>query len=157
MHDNLDSKAEELKKTAEALFQDAEVSVEFPGARRLLELARRRPKTTYELRVSKNFSAVNGHVVLVRLARTTSFCVVTVKRLERSFSNSNVRDFQGDTEVNAEIVSTLKNEKAAEFWWMNNGVTILASRATLNGDTVTIEKSPDSERPSDLDLDRKAL
>ena len=47
--------------------------------------------------------------------------------------------FQGTTEVNAEIVNTLKNEKVVDFWWMNNGVTILASRATLNGDTVTVE------------------
>ena len=61
------------------------------------------------------------------------------EKVRAELFESNVRDFQGDTEVNAEIVSTLKNEKAAEFWWMNNGVTILASRATLNGDTVTIE------------------
>ena len=52
---------------------------------------------------------------------------------------SNVRDFQGTTEVNAEIIKTLQNEKVVDFWWMNNGVTILASRATLNGDTVTVE------------------
>ena len=50
-----------------------------------------------------------------------------------------MRDFQGATEVNAEIVNTLRNEKVVDFWWMNNGVTILASRATLNGDIVTIE------------------
>ena len=38
-----------------------------------------------------------------------------------------------------DIVNTLKHEKDIDFWWMNNGVTILASRATLTGDTVTIE------------------
>lgn len=61
------------------------------------------------------------------------------KNVRAELFESNVRDFQGDTEVNAEIENTLKNEKSVEFWWLNNGVTILASRATLNGDTITIE------------------
>lgn len=132
-------KADELKETAQALFQDAEVTVEFLGARRLLELARRRPKTTYELRVSKSLSAINGHVVLSTLSAYNRFLRGDGEKVKAELFESNVRDFQGDTEVNAEIVKTLKNEKTVEFWWMNNGVTILASRATLNGDTVTIE------------------
>jgi hypothetical protein len=139
VHDNLVLKANELKEAAEALFQDAEVTVEFLGARRLLELARRRPKTTYELRVSKSLSAINGHVVLSTLSAYNRFLRGDGEKVRAELFESNVRDFQGDTEVNAEIVKTLKNEKTVEFWWMNNGVTILASRATLNGDTVTIE------------------
>lgn len=139
IHDNLRLKADELKQVAEELFQGAEVSVEFLGARKLLELARRRPKTTYELRVSKSLSAVNGHVVLSTLTEYNKFLRGGGDKVKAELFESNVRDFQGDTEVNAEIVNTLKNEKTVEFWWMNNGVTILASRATLNGDTVTIE------------------
>ncbi|MCP3055085.1 AIPR family protein [Aurantimonas marianensis] len=139
VHDNLKMKADELKQAAEGLFQDAEVTVEFLGARRLLDLARRRPKTTYELRVSKSLSAVNGHVVLSTLTEYNRFLRGDGEKVKAELFESNVRDFQGNTEVNAEIVNTLRNEKAVEFWWMNNGVTILASRATLNGDTVTIE------------------
>jgi hypothetical protein len=139
IHDNLRMKANELKETTEALFQDAEVSVEFLGARKLLDLARRRPKTTYELRVSKSLSAVNGHVVLSTLSAYNRFLRGDGEKVRAELFESNVRDFQGDTEVNAEIVNTLRNEKTVEFWWMNNGVTILASRATLNGDTVTVE------------------
>lgn len=139
IHDNLQLKADELKQVAEELFQDAEVSVEFLGARKLLEIARRRPKTTYELRVSKSLSAVNGHVVLSTLSEYNKFLRGGGDKVKAELFESNVRDFQGDTEVNAEIVNTLKTEKTVEFWWMNNGVTILASRATLNGDTVTVE------------------
>lgn len=139
VHDNLLLKASELKQVAENLFQGAEVSVEFLGARRLLELARRRPKTTYELRFSKSLSATNGHVVLSTLSEYNKFLRGGAEKVKSELFESNVRDFQGDTEVNAEISNTLKNEKTVEFWWMNNGVTILASRATLNGDTVAIE------------------
>ena len=46
---------------------------------------------------------------------------------------SNVRHFQGPTKVNKEIASTLaKPDASPEFWWLNNGVTILASE--LGGD-----------------------
>ena len=105
----------------------------------MLELARRQPKTTYDLRVSKSLSAVDGYVVLCKLSDYNKFLRGDEDKVRHELFESNVRDFQGDTEVNAEIVKTLKDEKAVEFWWMNNGVTILASRATLNGDTVTIE------------------
>ncbi|MBY5350009.1 AIPR family protein [Rhizobium leguminosarum] len=139
VHANLQLKADELKQVAEELFQGAAVSVEFLGARKLLELARRRPKTAYELRVSKSLSAVNGHVVLSTLSEYNKFLRGGGDKVKAELFESNVRDFQGDTEVNAEIGNTLRNEKTVEFWWMNNGVTILASRATLNGDSVTIE------------------
>ncbi|RTM07838.1 MAG: abortive phage resistance protein [Hyphomicrobiales bacterium] len=139
IHSNLMLKAEELKEVARGLFPDAEVTVEFLGARRLLELARRRPKTTYDLRVSKNLSDIDSYVVLSPLSEYAHFLKNSDGKIRAELFESNVRDFQGTTEVNAEIVNTLQSEKTVDFWWMNNGVTILASRATLNGDTVTIE------------------
>lgn len=139
IHGNLLLKSEELKEVANGLFLDAEVSVEFLGARRLLELARRRPKTTYELRVSKSFNAANSLVVLSPLKEYSSFLRHSDGRLRADLFESNVRDFQGNTEVNAEIVNTLDKERVVDFWWMNNGVTIIATKAGLNGDTVTVE------------------
>ena len=139
IHDNLDRKAEELVGVAQGLFPDASVEFNFLGARRLLELARRRPRTTHDLRVVKNLSDVNGYIVLSRLDEYTRFLRDTTGGFRAELFESNVRDFQGNTEVNAEINNTLRNEREIDFWWMNNGVTILASRATLTGDTLTIE------------------
>lgn len=138
IHDNLQQKAKELRQVAHELFPDAAVEMEFMGAQRLLELAPRRPKATYELRVSKNLSAPNGYIVLCALSEYANFLKAPDGTVRAELFESNVRDFQGTTEVNAEIVKTLQNEKIVDFWWMNNGVTILASRATLNGDIVTI-------------------
>ena len=56
IHENLQLKADELRRSAEDLFPDAEVLVEFLGSRRLLELARRRPKKIYQLKVEKSLS-----------------------------------------------------------------------------------------------------
>jgi len=138
IHANLEKKAEELKDVARELFPDAEIHMEFLGAKRLLELARRRPKSTYELKVSKNLSDANGYIVLSPLKEYVKFLKTPDGAVRADLFESNVRDFQGTTEVNAEIVATLKDERNVDFWWMNNGVTILASRATLNGDVVTI-------------------
>lgn len=138
VHANLALKAAELRGIAVELFPDAEVEMEFLGARRLLELARRRPKTSYELKISKNLTDSNGYIVLCPLKEYSQFLKTSDGKVRAELFESNVRDFQGTTEVNAEIVATLQNEKAVDFWWMNNGVTILASRATLNGDVVTI-------------------
>ena len=139
VHPNVRLKAKELEEVAKGLFSGAEVTVNFLGARRLLDLARKRPNTTHELRVRKNFSEFNGYVVLCPLGEYVNFLKNSDGKIRSELFESNVRDFQGGTEVNAEIGRTLRNEKVVDFWWMNNGVTILASRATLNGDIVTIE------------------
>ena len=139
MHPNTRLKAEELENTARAMFTDADVRVEFLGAQELLELARRRPQTTHDLQVKKNLSEGKGYLVLTSLTAYADF-LMDDGQIKAELFESNVRDFQGaSTEVNKEIAETVKNEQAVDFWWMNNGVTILASRATLNGDTVTIE------------------
>lgn len=41
--------------------------------------------------------------------------------------DSNVRHFQRDVAVNKEIVKTLQNESSCDFWWLNNGITIICS------------------------------
>ena len=139
VHPNLQRKAEELKNSAKELFSEVEVEVQFLGARQLLDLARRRPKTTHSLQVSKALSDVGGYVALSPLGEYVGFLMGPDGRVQPELFESNVRDFQGNTEVNAEIKKTLQTETDVEFWWMNNGVTILASRATLNGDIVTME------------------
>jgi hypothetical protein len=43
--------------------------------------------------------------------------------------DSNVRDYQGDIDVNLKIRDTLEHPGNEEFWWLNNGITVLASKA----------------------------
>ena len=139
IHLNLKKKAAELEEVANSLFPEADVAMEFLGAQQLLELARKRPETTYTLQVKKNLSDVDGYIVLTPLRAYAEFLKDSNGEVRGELFESNVRDFQGITEVNKEIAHTVRSEKIVDFWWMNNGVTILASRATLNGDTVTIE------------------
>jgi len=51
-----------------------------------------------------------------------------------------VRDYQGKRNtVNQEIRKTLATENGGEFWWLNNGVTILAADASTSGNKLTVE------------------
>lgn len=47
--------------------------------------------------------------------------------------DDNVRDYQGDVTVNRNIATTLENADSNEFWWYNNGITIICSDATAKG------------------------
>lgn len=48
-------------------------------------------------------------------------------KIRENIFESNVRHFQGNVTVNGNIINTLKDEKDIEFWWLNNGITILVS------------------------------
>jgi hypothetical protein len=52
--------------------------------------------------------------------------------------DANVRDYQGDVEVNRAIRQTLLQPEGEDFWWLNNGITILAADASHSGKTLTI-------------------
>jgi hypothetical protein len=61
--------------------------------------------------------------------------------IRQDLFEANVRDYHGDKLVNADIQRSLRSQNAEDFWWLNNGVTILASDAVLSGKTLTL-KSP---------------
>lgn len=139
IHSNLKRKCDELVRVAKGLFLEADVAMEFLGARHLYELARTRPETTYQLKVKENLSATDAHVVLTPLSAYVGFIKDSEGQIRQDLFEFNVRDFQGNTEVNQDIATTLQKEKIVDFWWMNNGVTILASEVRLNGHVITME------------------
>jgi hypothetical protein len=142
VHPNVQRKAELVKDVVRQLFSSAQVDFEFLGARELLLLARRAPRATYSLRLAENPISSSGAVAfvcLVSLKDYHSFIVDENGSLIRSIFESNVRDYQGATQVNDQIQTTLKEKSAEEFWWLNNGITIVAVNATLSGKTLTIE------------------
>ncbi|MCK9290397.1 MAG: AIPR family protein, partial [Bacteroidales bacterium] len=58
----------------------------------------------------------------------------------RYFFDSNIRDYQGKVEVNTEIKATLQSTESVEdFWWLNNGVTITATNASVSSKILQIE------------------
>lgn len=139
IHDNLRVKSEQLRSNISNMFEEATVSFEFLGARELLFLARQQPNQTFELKFSKSLNGDNGYVVLASLSDFNGFLRNGEASVRPDLFESNVRDFQGSTEVNKDISETLSGTTDVDFWWLNNGVTVLSSNATLVGNVVKIE------------------
>ena len=139
---NIKKKVEKLEAAVHRHFPSAEFSFTFLGASELLGLARRAPQTTYTLPLAENpISSAGqvGFVCLVRLRDYYSFISDSLGELRRSIFEANVRDYQGRTEVNDDIQHSLQEPHEEDFWWLNNGITVLASKASQSGKALTIE------------------
>jgi hypothetical protein len=96
----------------------------------------RLPKTRRrELEVQRSLSSDNGDsfACLVTLESLVSFLSDEKGNLTRALFDANVRDFLGKTEVNDAIRSTLETLGEEDFWWFNNGITIVASTIDQKG------------------------
>lgn len=142
VHPNVQRKAEILGEKLQGLFSHAEFSFEFLGASKLLALARREPPAAHSLILAENpISSAGdvGYVALVKLRDFDAFIRDEAGRLRRNLFEANVRDYQGSTAVNEEISASLRTKGGEDFWWLNNGVTIVAAKATVSAKTLTLE------------------
>lgn len=142
VHPNVSRKAEKLKQKIHKLFSESNITFSFVNATELLKLARRQPTSSYQIALAEipiTSSGDVGYVCLARIYEYYRFIKDEKNQLRRNLFESNVRDYQGSTAVNSEISEFLRGEIDEEFWWMNNGITILASKATTSGKTLTLE------------------
>jgi AIPR protein len=109
------------------------VTVELMGARELLSRYNERPSYALRMEYQESVTSGNSHVALVKLKDYYDLIVDGGGRLRRHLFEWNVRDYQGNVEVNKGIRDSLKSSDSPEFWWLNNGVTILCSDATSAG------------------------
>lgn len=141
IHNNVKIIKNMLSDTVKDLFRNANFSFEFIGATELLELARRRPLISRELEVAESpiGTSSGSYLCLVTLPKYFEFITDERKTLSRNIFESNVRDYQGSVLVNEGIKKTLENKDSDNFWYLNNGVTIITPKATLSGKKLIIE------------------
>ena len=73
------------------------------------------------------------YILLCTLSNYYNFVIDEHGKLRRYLFDSNVRDFMGLNRVNEDIRETLSTSDSADFWCLNNGVTILANTASVTG------------------------
>ncbi len=140
LHPNVERKVPILKDVIDSLFKPVTFEFDFLDASRLLALARRSPSRTSSLRlVESPITGEAGFVCLVALRDYVAFITDDDGHLRAHLFEGNVRDYQGKTEVNREIRATLDSGSVEDFWWLNNGVSIVCSDASLSGKTLTIQ------------------
>jgi len=140
VHSNVENKVPKLEKCIQELFGGSEFFFQFVGASKLLEMTRDSPSTTRILEISESpiSTAGGSYICLVELRKYFEF-ISDSGAMARSLFESNVRDYQGSVVVNTAIRKTLENTKSEDFWYLNNGVTIITPRAVSTGRKVTIE------------------
>lgn len=130
-----------LQATVKGLFNAATFGFSFVGAADLLQLARQEPTVSYPLRLSENpiSSGEQSFICLVNLVDYYNFICDEENHLNRYIFEANVRDYQGLIQVNQGIQHTLSNRDDNEFWWLNNGITMIVNKAVYSGNTLQVE------------------
>lgn len=132
-----------LKPTLEGVVAkghpNLECKVELWDAARLYAEARKQSRNIKQLRFEKTaVSHGKGYVFLAKLKDYYDFITEDDEIID-TFFEFNVRDYNKTASVNKEIGKTLATEgDAADFWWLNNGVTMLAEDANAQDNVMTI-------------------
>ena len=117
-------------------FSNTNVSLTYVGSKELIQLYRDNAIAEKEMTFEESFSHGNSYVMLVKLSNYYDFIKYNDGSIDRRLFDANVRDYMGLNRVNEDILSSLNNEKDVDFWYMNNGVTIIASRANTVSKTI---------------------
>jgi len=142
IHPNVRSKSEELIKTTRKLFSQSSANFHFLGADDLLGLARKSKIETLPL----------NYIEAVTTPTQSAICLVKLKdyfdfiqdpdtgELRGWLFEENVRDYEGkNVDVNKAIRSTLEESASnRDFWWLNNGITIVSSQSPASGKTFVL-------------------
>ncbi|MFD4250007.1 AIPR family protein [Amycolatopsis thermoflava] len=130
----VEAKLRALESAISERVPDAErISVDLLGSKELLARYNERPSYSLPMRYQESATSGQSHVALVKLEDYYSLIVDDKGRLRRHLFEWNVRDYQGNVSVNQDIRRSLTDENSPEFWWLNNGVTIICSDATSAG------------------------
>ncbi|MGM0860683.1 MAG: AIPR family protein [Bacillota bacterium] len=149
VHLNVKQQADEVKLKLKALYPSPNtcVTVEYVNAQKILELYDAPAKTDFVLHISETpiiVSEEKEYIVLADLNQYFNFITNENKKLIKHIFESNVRDYQGKTTVNKEIAETLNKKKYTEdFWWLNNGITMLASEIDQKSTKIFEIKNPE--------------
>jgi hypothetical protein len=129
---NVEGKARELEtKIPKLLPTISTCQVHFRGARDTIALFNKPRKGTFTIRcASSNTDGAGCWMALVKLDEYFKLIAEDGQIREYLFE-SNVRDYEGDVEVNKQIRSTLETPQTGiDFWWLNNGITIVAENVS---------------------------
>lgn len=134
VHVNVQQQAEELQNIVRELYPSSTVIVEFIGADKLFERYNTASETVVNLPLTEVPIALGknkNYVGLVSIPDYYRFITNEDNTLRKKFFEANVRDYQGKNNVNTCIRESLEKQTNEDFWWLNNGITILTSEAIM--------------------------
>jgi hypothetical protein len=111
------------------------------GAQDLYERSAKHKRLVKDLAtVGTPLSGQNSYVTLCRIRDYIAMISDEEGNLITPLFEANVRAYQGEVEVNKEIAHSIKTPTlGVDFWWLNNGVTIVADQAQFMNNRLTLE------------------
>ncbi|MGW6562111.1 AIPR family protein [Streptomyces hydrogenans] len=141
-HPNVKAKGDRLRRELAKITSDTEATIEYLNAADLRERTAHGAKAVAQLVFSEtpmSTSLGEGYVCLARLDEYYRFITSDNQALRLELFESNVRDYAGSTAVNNAIGETLKSGTGEDFWWFNNGVTVVADAAQIAGKKIVVK------------------
>ncbi len=141
-NDKVTHRAENLLGYVRSTLSAAHVTLNYWTSQKLLASARRNPSSKVVVPVTRVFQTDDNCAVC--LLKLTDYATLVLEsepgKLNTRIFEPNVRDYLGARNpVNDDIRTTLKESDPREdFWWLNNGITIIASSCSLAGNKITI-------------------
>lgn len=140
-----EDKVKQLNEQTKDKVTGADVEFVLLSAKELIGIYNKTKSTKLDLRfketpISVAFNSTNiGYLGVVELPDYYQFIVDQDGQLRENIFESNIRHYQGDVDVNQRIQHTLSSDQKRDFWWLNNGITIIASKVGQIGKTLTLE------------------
>lgn len=137
--DEVRARSAQIQNIIQESFGACDSRFSFWGSAELVSMHRRIPSYSLELPFKECLWSGERYVLLAGLSEYYAFISGGEEKLKRYLFDSNVRDFMGLNRVNEDIKKTLETEASPDFWWLNNGITMLASSAKVIGKSIVAE------------------
>lgn len=135
----------QLKSLAQTQFVGAKIDYHNYSSEELLKLYQTQRQERLQIKyketpLSTSYSSFGiGYVGTVKLADYKIFLTDDDSTIREDLFESNIRHFQGLVDVNKKIKDSIENPSNEDFWWLNNGITIIASNPSLVGTTLSVD------------------
>lgn len=139
------AKVNQLKGIAATFFVGAKIEYSNYSSEELLRLYQSHKIERLSLTFKENPLSTSyenhgiGYVGTVKLAEYKRFLKDEDGSIREDLFESNIRHYQGKVDVNEKIKTTIETPIEEDFWWLNNGITIIAETPSLVGTTLSID------------------
>lgn len=137
--ENIISRGKQAETLCNTVFSGCKTHFLFYGCSELLVDCRKVKNYSSDLPFLTYFSQGEQYVLLSTLRDYYNFITDADGKLKKHLFDSNVRDYMGINSVNEDILNTLDHHEPIDFWWLNNGITIISTGVIIVGKTMTIQ------------------
>lgn len=139
------SKVDQLRDITSTAFSGASIEFNNYSSEELLKLYQTRQLSRLSIQfkdqpLSTSFEDIGiGYVGTVKLGDYKNFLSDSDNNILEHLFESNIRHFQGLVDVNKKIKTTISDDGSKDFWWLNNGITIIAENPNQVGRILSVD------------------